>query len=394
MLIEFSELNLKLLVLIIYPLFSEAEYYSRKLYIKKDNSYFSQFRYFTSYILSFILLIISHYRSKSNIIDQKSINNNNNIINITPQAYEMNNEIDEIKKNINKKRKIKTIIYLLSLCIIGLSSFIYRIVFENTEYKYIKQGLGVFSSISFYVLLSYFILKQQLYKHNFISLIIIGFFLIIIFIISLLYTKSEYILSSIFYYIFYSLIFSLSDVLKKKYMIDLSKSPYLMMFMIGIINSFLLFIYDIFAYNFNRDISGIIIGFQNNIKSVGNFFAFILDLILAFIWSLGIWLTIYFFTPCHFFICDYINEYIQYLIKYSTSNFYSTSNTIIFSFVYFINFFCFLVFNEVIILNFCNLDYNTKKRIRERMKYEDASSNKEIPLTHINTIDFLDEKNE
>ena len=209
-----------------------------------------------------------------------------------------------------------------------------------------------------------------------------------------MYTKSEYILSSIFYYIFYSLIFSLSDVLKKKYMIDLSKSPYLMMFMIGIINSFLLFIYDIFAYNFNRDISGIIIGFQNNIKSVGNFFAFILDLILAFIWSLGIWLTIYFFTPCHFFICDYINEYIQYLIKYSTSNFYSTSNTIIFSFVYFINFFCFLVFNEVIILNFCNLDYNTKKRIRERMKYEDASSNKEIPLTHINTIDFLDEKNE
>ena len=168
MLIEFSELNLKLLVLIIYPLFSEAEYYSRKLYIKKDNSYFSQFRYFTSYILSFILLIISHYRSKSNVIDQKSINNNKNIINITPQAYEMNNEIDEIKKNINKKRKIKTIIYLLSLCIIGLSSFIYRIVFENTEYKYIKQGLGVFSSISFYVLLSYFILKQQLYKHNFI----------------------------------------------------------------------------------------------------------------------------------------------------------------------------------------------------------------------------------
>ena len=78
MLIEFSELNLKLLVLLIYPLFSEAEYYSRKLYIKKDNSYFSQFRYFTSYILSFILLIISHYRSKSNVIDPKSINNNKN----------------------------------------------------------------------------------------------------------------------------------------------------------------------------------------------------------------------------------------------------------------------------------------------------------------------------
>ena len=109
---------------------------------------------------------------------------------------------------------------------------------------------------------------------------------------------------------------------------------------------------------------------------------------------MGIWLTIYFFTPCHFFISDYISKYIEYLINNNTSDFYSTTNTIIFSSFCLINFFCILVFNEVIILNFCNLDYDTKKRIRERMKYEDASSNKEIPLSHINTIDFLDDKNE
>ena len=207
---------------------------------------------------------------------------------------------------------------------------------------------------------------------------------------------SEYILNSIIYYFIYSFVFCLYDILGKKYMNDLYKTPYLMMLVIRIVDSLLLIIYDIIAYNFNRDLSGIIIGFKNNITSVGNFFAFVLDIILTFIWNLGIWLTVYYFSPCHFFISEYISEYIIYLsdIRTLKSDFYSTTNIIIFSFVYFINFFCFLVFNEVIILNFCNLDYNTKKRIRERMKYEDASSNKEIPLTHINTIDFLDEKNE
>ena len=115
MFIEFSELNFKLLVMLIFPAFNIAEHYTRSYFITKDNSYFSQFRYFTSYILSFILLIISHYRSKSNVIDQKSINNNQNIINITPQAYEMNNEIDKMKRKISKKRKINDVIYICFL---------------------------------------------------------------------------------------------------------------------------------------------------------------------------------------------------------------------------------------------------------------------------------------
>ena len=194
---------------------------------------------------------------------------------------------------------------------------------------------------------------------------------------------NEYILSSIIYYVFFSLIFSLYDVLGKKYMMDFYRSPYFMMFMIGIINSFLLIIYDIFAYYFNREISGIIIGFQENITSVGDFFGFFLDVILNFFWNFGIWITIYYFTPCHFFICEYINEYFRYLRDYNDNSqpeFYSKENLIIFSLIYVINFFFFLVFNEVIILNFCNLDHNTKKRINDRMKVEDRATSVEIPL--------------
>ena len=381
--IEFSELNFKLLVMLIFPTCNIAEHFAKKAFIKQDNSFFNQFRYFISYTFSFIFLIISHYKSKSKVIDSESIDENNNENNIVVQANGINNEIDEMKKNINKKRKVKDAIFLLSLCLIGLSSYIYRLIFEKKEYKFVKQGIGVFSEIGFYVLLSYFFLKQKLYKHNFISLIIIGCTLIILLVISLFHMANEYILSSIIYYIFFSLIFSLYDVLGKKYMMDFYRSPYFMMFMIGIINSFLLIIYDIFAYYFNRQISGIIIGFQENITSVGDFFGFFLDVILNFFWNFGIWITIYYFTPCHFFICEYINEYFRYLRDYNDNSqpeFYSKENLIIFSLIYVINFFFFLVFNEVIILNFCNLDYNTKKRINDRMKVEDRATSVEIPL--------------
>ena len=55
-------------------------------------------------------------------------------------------------------------------------------------------------------------------------------------------------------------------------------------------------------------------------------------------------------------------------------DFYSTSNIVIFSIIFFINLFCCLIFNEVIILNFWKLDYNTRKRIQERQSVESIES--------------------
>ena len=40
-----------------------------------------------------------------------------------------------------------------------------------------------------------------------------------------------------------------------------------------------------------------------------------------------------------------------------------------------INFICSLIFNEIIILNFCNLDYYTKIRIEEREKKDSEKLN-------------------
>ena len=52
MFIEFTVLNVKLLILLIFPIFDEIEDYTLKEYIVDDNQLFKAFRYFLSYIIS------------------------------------------------------------------------------------------------------------------------------------------------------------------------------------------------------------------------------------------------------------------------------------------------------------------------------------------------------
>ena len=91
-------------------------------------------------------------------------------------------------------------------------------------------------------------------------------------------------------------------------------------------------------------------------------------------------LTIYFYTPFHFTISEFISELISYYkgaIEYFVFdkkiafNFiYSTHNIIIFSIVFLINLICSLIFNEIIILKFCRLEHYTRKYINKRGKIE------------------------
>ena len=220
--------------------------------------------------------------------------------------------------------------------------------------------------IVFFVVLSYFILHQKLHRHHFISIGIITVILLILFITHSPFIKS--IFWSIVYNLFYYLSFAIYDILKKKYMDIYFHTPYFIMFVIGLINYIGLLIYDIIAYYVNPDVSGFIIGFNDNINSIESGFLLILDLILQCIWNLGIWLVIYYYTPCHIFIPELISQFIFYILDsiQQEDEFYSTFNIIVFSITYFIIICCIIIFNEIIILNFCGLDYNTKKRIKQR----------------------------
>ena len=379
MLIEFSEFNWKILILLIFPIFKRVEEFPRKECITKDNQLFKTFRYFLSYSLSFIPFLIIKLRMKKEPKKDKEQNiiikrDNGSDENILEESLTQKSEILILAEKINKKRLIKNIIFIIVLCCIAVLCYYYSTLFNNKQkkYDYPKQSIGVFFNIYEYIALSRLILNQKLFKHHFVFGGIIGFIQIILLIITMFYMESEYILPSIAYYFFNSLIYGAFDVLKKKYMNIFYTTPYYLMFMVGIIDMVGVLIYESFTYILDTGTGGIVVGFQKNLFNVSRIFLFILDIILQWIWNIGIWLTIYYLTPCHYFISQYFSEYVSYLLKARDSSeaFYSTNNIVINSIAFVINFFCSLVFNEVLILNIWNLDFNTKKRIEQRISLD------------------------
>ena len=388
MIIEFSEFNLKLLLFLVYPIFILIEDYSKEAYIKdgKDNNLFITFRHYLSFIFSGIFLLIFKLRTRkvqqkankcktrNNTNDEVECNNdikddfNKKIIlcnTLTMRSFNFS-QVDIMTKKKTKKRKTFLVGFLFLLSILGIFIIFGKNYFSKSEYDNAKLSLEIFFHITLYISLSRLILNQKFYKHHFIAFGCITVILIITFILSFPYLQE--ILASVLFYFLCELSFGLYDVLIKKHMNDFYDTPYFVMFWVGIITTVILIIYDAIAYKVNPEVSGIIIGLKENINSKGDFFLLLLDLIIKYIWNLGIWLLIYYFTPCHFFISEYISEYIYYIINASDekNDFHSPINCIIFSILFVVNIFFILILNEVIILNFCYLDYNTIKRIKQR----------------------------
>ena len=282
MLFEFPKFNIKILVLLIYPIFNRLEALIVALYLKEDNSLFDAFRYFISYIIAGILLFISYKINKGNkskLIHSEEIEDLNEKRKISTYSGNIINSISQLKHKNIKKRKIKDMIILSVLCAICLFVYLYRnnllIKYENIFYE--RTSILILFDLAFYIVLSHFILKHELYKHHWVSIIIISVILIILSIITFIYIGiSKRIVISTLYYLIYSVAFAIYDILCKKYWNDSYNSPYFLMFSIGMICAILLIIYDIFAYLLNPDISGVIIGFQKNIKNAANFFEFFL----------------------------------------------------------------------------------------------------------------------
>ena len=386
--IELSEFNLKLFIPLIFPVFKRIQDLTKKLYIKKgydDHTLFKTFRYYLCHILAFVPLLIVYYRTKkaeNDLIEIKE-ENTEKLESVKTLTHNdtlfKTNTIADLKVANTRKKRMKSYIFLGGLCILSLFCYYYRYFFEKYSAREFKQSMGIFFDIGGYIVLSMLILKQKLYFHNFVSMGIIAVLLIVLFIMTTVCIEDKNsIWKSFIYYLFYILLFILYDVLKKKYMNMFFNTPYFMMLVIGIFGCVFVLIYDFIAFLIDNNKEEVAKGFRENINDAGKAFALILDLIIHFIWNLGLWLTIYYLTPCHIFMSEYISEYIYYIQDVNNPpnpKFYKTHNVVIFSIFAFINFCCCLVFNEVIILNFFNLDYNTKKRIQERQRHESRTTN-------------------
>ena len=174
------------------------------------------------------------------------------------------------------------------------------------------------------------------------------------------------------YYYSYEKLYCLYDIIGKKYLNNFMDSVYLLLFKIGITGLIPLLFYDGIFYLCGIDDSyhGIFRTLIDNFKIL-----YILrDLFFSMIYTIGMWLTINYFSPCHYIIMDIFENlleilYIEIKGKKETEKFKKEQlNT--FYILYPILIFDTLVFNEVFILKFLGLHENTKKYIMERGKKE------------------------
>ena len=379
MFIEFT-FNPKLFFLIIFPISKEVEKFIVPLYLGNDPNLFKIFRAFLSNEFSFIFLLIIKCINKSN---KKEI------------IKEENDKIDESDltivdieiKNVKKKNQAKSILFLFLLSLLYFASYLFNYYVREKNVRLCRNSIGIIYELIILYILSKLILKEKYHKHHYLSIAPICISLIVIFIIYLKELKEEKssIFNAFWYFLVYYSLFGLFNVLIKKYFLLYFYSIYFVLLLIGAFVCIPMLIYDIFAFYLNKDASGVIIGFANNITSVKNFFLFIIDLLFLLMSNLGIFWTVYYFTPFHLIICEFISEIIYYYVrliqlktktgveKETNSDFkflYEKNNIIIFSIIFFINLICSLIFNEIIILTFCKLEHETKKYIKDRAELD------------------------
>ena len=137
MLIELSEFNLFLFLPLVFPITYRIEDYIMRTFITNDNQLFKAFRYFLSHVLNFIPLLIVKLRTRKEVIKNKKVD-----IKIEVQSAQSNNEVSHVAKReetnevikllykIEKKKRIKSCLYLIVLSAIALFCFYYRYLFQ------------------------------------------------------------------------------------------------------------------------------------------------------------------------------------------------------------------------------------------------------------------------
>ena len=140
--------------------------------------------------------------------------------------------------------------------------------------KLSRNTIGIIYEIIIFYILSKLILKEKYYKHHLLSSIIICIALIVLFICYFKdLNKGQYsIFNAFWYYLVYYFLYGVYNIFLKKYTKIYLHSIYYIMLIIGAFACIPMLIYDIIVYLAKPDISGIIIGFKENITSVKYFF--------------------------------------------------------------------------------------------------------------------------
>ena len=300
-------------------------------------------------LLTIVPLIITNKNSKN------VHSNDNNNININPS---FNNSIELIHVNL----KISDIIKGKFICII-IST-----VMQFVQGLLLIYAIGVKSnSWIWYILITtifyYLIFRVKMFKHHYLSIIII---ILIGFVIDISSgnLQNDFSTNLLFLSLKFAreIIYSLLNVIYKYLMEKKYCSVYELSVYTGVINSILFGIMQIIDYYFFS---------LDNLDEYFDGFNVTEFLVMQgfFITQLGIYLctlmTIKNYTPCHAFTITVFGQFANYL------DFSAISIILIICYIFIFIFS--LIFNEIIEINFWGLSKNTKRNIIKRAENEISS---------------------
>ena len=396
--IECGIINYKLIIPMMYPIFHQLRIFMHK----DDEKYFLDlFTNFLGFLFGGLVYLFIQWRMKKRIVisDEDTNDNNTETIilelndSLMPDLDESNEirmsnfkkvkaqkilkkketekKIDPKKEKEEKKKSIKKHLYILALAIIYLIPMILNVC--NTYSFRIGSSVSLLFTIIAYVIFGRLILGMKIYSHQIFSLIIILVSNLTIILLVFIGKQNENIFLSLLFIFAIVVLFCLYNNLVKRYFNVYMGSPYYLMFIIGAMSTCLILIYEIItviAFGKDTNFNGIFYQMEKNFENTKLYpLIFIADVLSAFLWIAGIILTIYFFTPCHFIICESISQILSSFISQPLGDL-STERQVIIYILFVVIFLGSLIYNEIFIINICSLSKNTQKHISQRQKEE------------------------
>ena len=359
--IEFAKLNKYFFILILCPIFCVINNFFGYLIgdklIKRSELIYSIVNDL-SYIFAGLFYFISYFRlnfNKNNKSSSYSKNNNSGVIYIYNEGIPYNYH----------PYKIIILIILLSL-ILGINDILYIFITNKNVFEvriYILFFISFFSKI---------ILKENTFKHQYFALIIsISGIIFLIIPVCLKLTKEDIIpnIVNLIIGIMQSLFSVTIKYISEKYYI----SPIKIGLLIGIIKLFINFIlYIIYSliefgdFSFFKD-SFDFYPIENKVKISIYIILFILFYVAFNLFTL---IALFYFSPTLIIITDLISPFLLWILIVVTIEGLNNYEDILFQIGFLIILFSSLIYNGIIIFNFCGLNKNTKKFVNQRINKE------------------------
>ena len=393
MFIEFGEIKIQLLILLIYPIGIISSRIGTYYY--SNNPYFYLFLFYLSHYL--ILIIKLFYKIKELFSKNKKseIENKLDIDESTHQIVVNNvkNEIVSLKSRLEKgknKEKILRIIFIGILYFITYFFFYYSNFITTTNFY---GNISMISEILYFSLLNKILFGDKIYIHHLFSMIIITVSILCLYILLIFSFIAnndwdiwrDILIPTIINFIVY-FIFCFDLIIAKFYIEKYFISPYILLFSLGTIGLILLFIFEPFTFLihcndpiicYEGHFGGIISGFKQ-ITSPKDIIITIIWLLGLFMTAIGLWLTVRNLTPSHFLTSDSLITFgLNIVFDCYNVNIELLKNPLFYILSILTIFGC-LIYNEIIIIKLFGLNYNTRIEIIER-NLKDIEQNDLIP---------------